>query len=193
MAEDELLQIALLPWELLAKEFRTLNWKPRYPTKTMSLDDGFTKAITAEGHRAAVARRSFYQAVHILEFPRAVYEYIRAKDRPNDCPHCIWYNDSDSSFSDAGYETKLLRKILAVARSDDVGFKADVRVIFVHVGSLSTLQNLIALAERRMKRPEIRFITYGTHPSVPRNRWGVRDIYPVGASLRWLLSPRASF
>ena len=184
IAEDAPLQVALLPWELPTTDFRTVNWKPRYPAKRMFLDDGFSKAITADGRGAAISRRGFYEAVHILQFPYDVYEYIRGKEGPNDCPHCIWFPDSDSWYLGSGYETELLRKILAEARSHDVGYQAEVCVIFGHIGSLSTLQNLTALAERCMERPEIRFIMYGTHPTVPRNRWGVRDIFPVGASLR---------
>jgi len=53
-------------------------------------------------------------------------------------------------------------------------------VIFVHVGALRTLNKLPALADRRCKRPEIQFITYGSHESVKPIFWGFEQVFPVG-------------
>jgi hypothetical protein len=53
------------------------------------------------------------------------------------------------------------------------------RVVFVHIGALESLHKASAISKRR-KQPEIHFYSYGSHPSVPSNQWGVRAIYPLG-------------
>ena len=135
-----------------------------------------------------------YGVFHTLLSEHEVYEYIRVKEGPNYCPFtCIWFNDSDSWHSGVGCEPELMRKLLIKERFHSFGYQNKVRVILVHMGSLCMLENInvTALAEARMERSESRLITSRTHPSLTRNRWGVRNIFFVGASLLWLLAPRA--
>jgi len=73
-----------------------------------------------------------------------------------------------------------LKHILKERPAKDVGLKADAFMVFVHVGALRTLSALPALMERRMKRPDVQFMTYGTHHTIPPARWGMRLIYPLG-------------
>lgn len=174
-AGDALLQAALVPWELKAKDFQRLHWKNRIPTMGVTLDPAFTPMLEEAG-RKVVTQRRFYQALHILQIPKSLYDFVAAPNHP----YCIWYVPGDRSGSGPGYETMLLKEVLATCASKNVGYKADGRVVFVHVGALATLYCLPALAERR-KYPEWRFITYGTHPSIPKERWGVRELYPIGA------------
>lgn len=174
LASDTALQVALVPWELTTKEFRAHTWKMRSPTLERALDPSFVPFLDTAG-RQVVTQRRFYQALHILRFPKEVYDYMTTIPRP----YCVWIGDADITLNGAGYETNLLKVVLTACNGRDVGLKADVRIIFVHVGGLASLQRLVALAERRMKTT-LRFMTYGTHPSVPRERWGVREIYPIG-------------
>lgn len=74
----------------------------------------------------------------------------------------------------------MLVVLLDECRARNVGHKADVRVIFVHVGALETVRRLPAFAMRRARNPEIRIYSYGTCHSVPPERWGLREIYPIG-------------
>ena len=181
------LQIALVPWELMGNEFRTLNWKPKLAAKSI-VDPEFAPSV-AEAGRKVISQRRFYQAIHILGFPKSVYDFMSQSNRP----FCIWLHQSDKQPSDPGYETQLLQSILSTCGAKDLGHKADVRVVFVHVGSLPSFYQLPSLAERRVKQCDLRFMTYGTHPSVPHERWGVREIYPLGASPRSLLLAGSSF
>ncbi|KAI0639158.1 hypothetical protein C8Q77DRAFT_1079774 [Trametes polyzona] len=174
-AGDALLQAALVPWELRAKDFHRLLWKPRTPTMLDVLDPDFTPMLDEAGGKVVTQRR-FYQALHILKFPKALYDFMSAYSRQ----YCIWYTPGDHTHAGVGFETWLLMGILATTQSVDVGYKADTRIVFVHVGALATLHNLHALAERRLKHRQMRFVTYGTHPSVPSERWSVRELYPVG-------------
>ena len=181
LAKDTHLQAALVPWELTSKEFGSTNWKQRVPTIETALDPKLVPVLDARG-REVVTKRRFHQALHILRIPRAVFDYVSLIPRP----YCIWTGPTDTTSTSASYETSLLKEFLSTCKGKDMGHKADVRVIFVHVGGLATLHLLPALAERRMKTA-VRFLTYGTHPGVPRERWGVREIYPLGSFPRWLL------
>ena len=179
LAGETPLQAALVPWELTAKEFRAATWKSRSPTLERTLDPAFAAALEAAGRKVTTQRR-FYQALHILGFPKSLYDFLFQTQSPR--PYCIWSEPADTPSAGAvGYETSLLREILAACpQARDVGHKTDVRIVFVHVGALETLQALPALALRRMKRAELRFMTYGTHSCVPQERWGIREIYVLG-------------
>ncbi|KAI0670147.1 hypothetical protein C8Q78DRAFT_1039423 [Trametes maxima] len=175
-AGDALLQAALVPWELKARDFTNVHWKPRTPiSEGPSLDPAFLPALDSAGSKV-VTQRQFYQALHILGFPKTLYDFMVVPNHP----YCIWYAPGDLTALGPGYETRLLKAILATCASTDVGYKADARVVFVHASAVSNLHRLPALADRRAKRAELRFVVYGTHPSVPRERWGVREIYPLG-------------
>jgi hypothetical protein len=115
-------------------------------------------------------------AMQLLEFPQDLRTYMALPGRT----YCVWWSPGDGTTATPGLETNQLHTIMKSCKAKNVGHKADVRVVFVHVGALVTLHRLPALAERRSKRPEINFYTYGSHTSVPRERWGVFPIYPLG-------------
>jgi hypothetical protein len=102
--------------------------------------------------------------------------------------YCVWADSVEKSPKDSGktlpkplrHETTLLKRLLDEIRAVNVGYKADLRAVFVHVGALRTLRRLPALMERLFKRPDVRFFTYGWHERVHPHQWGVREIFPVG-------------
>jgi len=55
--------------------------------------------------------------------------------------------------------------------------------IFIHVGSWDYLYKLAlaGLVDRRLRRPRVQFITYGTSPMVDKKFWGIRDVFPIGS------------
>lgn len=82
-----------------------------------------------------------------------------------------------------GSETRALQTILKRCGAQRVHLKDDkLRTIFVHVGSLVAFQKFSHLARKRKKWPWVQFFTYGTHETVSPERWGVHEIYPLGAS-----------
>ncbi|KAI0824082.1 hypothetical protein BC628DRAFT_1379753 [Trametes gibbosa] len=174
-AGDALLQAALVPWELKAKDFQNMHWKTRLATQKCLLDPDFTSMLDKAGSKV-VSQRRFYQALHILGFSKSLYDFMAAPNHP----YCIWYIPGDRIGASVGYETLLLKEILSTCTSPDVGYNGSARVVFVHVGALDRLHNLPALVDRRAKHADWRFITYGTHPSVPRERWGMRELFPIG-------------
>lgn len=114
-----------------------------------------------------------------LQFPSDLRVFMSRSPRQ----FCVWSSPSDGINSVHGLETKELLRILKKFKATDVGYKADVRAVFVHIAALKSFHQLHCLAERRMRSFDIRFWTYGTHPTVPKTQWGVQEIYPLGMSI----------
>lgn len=150
---------ALVPWSVGPAEYSGLD-----------IQSSLAKFKTPE------FRHPTSQALQYLEFPHSLRAYMSQPQRT----YCVWWSPGDGTTAAPGLETSLLHNIMKSCRAKNVGHKADVRVVFVHIGAVKTLHRLPALAERRSKRPEIHFYTYGTHASVPCEQWGVRAIYPLG-------------
>jgi len=119
---------------------------------------------------------SYHRAFSILGFPKWLFKDLSDPE----FKYCIWNKDGDGTQAEPGSETMALKHILKERSAKDVGLKADAYVVFVHVGALESLSALPALMERRMKRPDVQFMTYGTHHTIPPARWGMRLIYPLG-------------
>ncbi|KZT74733.1 hypothetical protein DAEQUDRAFT_4099 [Daedalea quercina L-15889] len=166
---------ALLQWELTRQEFEDARWfklnsdettRPSlHPEVKALVDEKFAKNSTVN------------RALRILNVSKSLFKFLSTTSRP----YCIWYSPADGqSGESAGMETAALRTVLAAFKAEDMGYKTDVRIAFVHIGALKSLSKLPALAERRNKQSDLRFYTYGTHESVPPERWGVHEIYPLG-------------
>ncbi|TFK40949.1 hypothetical protein BDQ12DRAFT_678640 [Crucibulum laeve] len=165
----------LLPWKLTPSQVAMESRKPA----TLLIPSHTRLQPTLESPRwiRAIRTKLTYQhALHVLKFPLELHTFLSSRERP----FCIWYEVGDGSKQNAGFETMLLYSIMEQCRASNVGKKADVRVVFVHVGALDTLHRLPALMERRAKTPHLRFYTYGTHESIMPEHWGIREIYPRG-------------
>src|ERR1700683_3969695 len=150
---------ALIPWTMSPVEFSKVD-----------IQSSLAKFKTPE------FRHPTSQALQYLEFPPKLRAYMSQPQRT----YCVWWSPGDGTTTAPGLETNMLHSIMKSCRAKNVGHKADVRAVFVHIGAVKTLHRLPALAGRRSKRPELHFYTYGTHASVPREQWGVRAIYPLG-------------
>lgn len=167
------LLVALLPLKLKTSKYRELQWRkpvPQVPPKdTVSLPDQIIKGDPV-----------YAQAVGVLRFPKWLHDFIPSRD------YCVWFAPVDGTQEKNGVDirgktdTQALVTILKRKAARNVGYKADTRIVFVHVGALRSLYRLEGFCERRVRRPEIQFILYGSHPTVPRNRWGIREIYVLG-------------
>lgn len=162
---------ALLPWKTVGKKARS-NRLYRDPS------DHTPQEVIPAAERDLSLRKdpSYHRAFSILGFPKWLYNDLSDPE----FKYCIWNKDGDGTQADPGSETMALKHILKERPAKDVGLKADAYVVFVHVGALKTLSALPALMERRMKRPDVQFMTYGTHHTIPPERWGMRAIYPLG-------------
>jgi hypothetical protein len=180
---------ALLPWKVVGiKAHRHRLYRhPCDRTHPIFLAGQKGSTVVAERGRSLRKEPSYHRALSILGFPRWLDEDMSKSS----WAYCIWNKHGDGTPDEPGFETRALRHILDERRAKDVGHKADVSVVFVHVGAIKTLSLLPALMERRMKRLDIQFVTYGTHHTIPPARWGMRMIYPAGeynsACLCWLV------
>lgn len=74
----------------------------------------------------------------------------------------------------------MLRRLLKLYKCEYVGCTSSARAIFIHIGSLHCIGRMKNLADMREKSSGVIFYTYGTHESVPRDRWGFHEIFPIG-------------
>lgn len=182
LAKDTPLQVALVPWELTSGAFHSADWKAKESTVERSLDSQLAPVLDAAG-KEVITQRRFYQAIHILGISREVFDYVSQIPRT----YCFWTGPADAGNIGPGYETLLLKDFLSACKWTDLGLYSNARLVLVHVGGLASLHLLPGLAERRLQ-VGLRFMTYGTHPSVPHAQWGVREIYPLGQFPRRLLA-----
>lgn len=128
---------------------------------------------------------SYHRALHILQFPDWLHQHMSQADRK----YALWFDPSDGfirpdSSEWKGGETRALDVILKRCGAHRVHIKdPEVRVIFVHVGSLVAFQRFSHLVRRRKKWPWVQFFTYGTHETIGPERWGIQEIYPLGTSV----------
>lgn len=156
---------ALIPWKMSPADY-----------SASAIEDSFA---VSTGFKT---RRLGSHAAAFIEFPKDLRAFMSQPNRS----YCVWCTPGDGTTAKPGWETNQLLKILNSCEAKNVGHKADVRVVFVHVAALHTLHKLPALAERRSKRPDLHFYTYGTHPCIPRKQWGVYEIYPLGKMTRYI-------
>lgn len=171
---------ALVPWKLTTEQYRENEWQKTQ--EDLSPKYGRVETISAEKGSAlsrTLTAKSYYgRGLRIHHFSTADYDFFKRSARA----YCLWNAPSDGTAKAPGFETKTLVSMLDTWKATNAGYKADVRVIFIHIGALSSLHKLEALAMRRCKRPDMRFYTYGTHHSIHPERWGIREIYPLGLS-----------
>ncbi len=124
------------------------------------------------------------RSIEILKFSFWLHAYLSKRPRF----YCVWSKDKsktrlEHSKSGDKHETKMLRGILQQYAGQDVGFKKDVNLVFVHVSAVKSLQKLPAYVERIWKRVDVMFVMYGTHYTVPSSSWGMKRIYRSGVLL----------
>ncbi|KAF7339929.1 Chromo domain-containing protein [Mycena venus] len=177
---DELLKssslvAALLPWKPFPEESRRPFGLVPPPTKP---------PVPSEADWKKTMTKSKYQlALRILKFPKDLHEWFSRPSRT----YCIW-PPSEERQGNRDRETGYLISILKECGAKQVGFKTDMRAIFVHVGALKSIRKMSLLVERRQQTCGIRFYTFGTHETVHPEHWGVREIYPLGGVVTFTAS-----
>lgn len=170
------LLVALIPLKMKSSKYQELQSRKNSPP-SLQLED---EDVVLLPDRILKGDPSYARALRILQFPKWLHDFVPKR------AFCVWFAPVDGTQKSygteikAGTETRALLTILNRNKAENAGYRKDVRIVFVHVGALKTLHKLTAFAERRVKRPELQFITYGSHPTVPINRWGIREIYLVG-------------
>jgi hypothetical protein len=153
--------VALIPWAMTPAQCSSHGINSNLPS------------LTQEDFKCSAGRAS-----KCLLFPEHLWKYMQ---QPNH-PYFVWWSLDNSTSATPGLETLLLNNILKSCGAERVGPEDDrLRVVFVHVGAIESLNRLSALARRR-RQPQIHFYTYGSDPRIPHEQWGVRAVYPIGKS-----------
>ena len=180
------LVIAILPWQKTPEDFANKRFRePRYNILGPDAEKSVVRKVSGQVQQSL----SYQSALAVLAMPDNILSFIPKR------AYCIWAASVEEKPPDSGRgfkkiyrnlreETKALISVLEKNEAQNVGYRTDLRIIFVHVGALRTLTKLPALVERREKRNEIRFYTYGFHHSVDPRYWGMHEIYPIGELLR---------
>lgn len=136
------------------------------------------RAEKSTWNRSIRSMVSYHHALRILSFPRLLHDFLTSGS--SDRGYYAWLGRGDTRHSKKPkLETAFLHNIMAQTNAKYVGSNGTPRVVFVHVGALNTLHKLPKFPEWRA-RTATHFYTYGTHESVPRTVWGIREIYPCG-------------
>ncbi|KAI0702474.1 hypothetical protein BC835DRAFT_1320860 [Cytidiella melzeri] len=179
LSAQSTLLAALVPWSLTADEYvNNTSLQPLDNIRmTGQLDPDLQKVLSTNRQTLRLLQRPlFAQGLRIHKFTVEIYDFLTRSPRS----YCMWHSPPEGKLDDSKYETSLLVAVLDACGAKNKGYKSDVRVIFVHVGALSTLGKLPALAMRKCKQQDMRIYSFGTHSTVPPNRWGLREIYPIG-------------
>jgi hypothetical protein len=170
--------VALLPWLVSSAKYnKGATHKPVNETIQRLL---VPTSQSKEGRRRILKGTMATMAMDLLAFPPELLDFMSLPNRS----YCIWFIAVDGTPANPGLETRQLKYILSKTNAAPVSLDAEARVIFIHVGALESFYNLPALVTKRRDTSEVRFFTYGTHQSVPSNRWGMREILPLGEYLQ---------
>lgn len=183
---DKGLVAVLVPWTLSIDEVKKLDWK----LPLNELAERTTPRISLpEPLQFRNLPSRFYYALRVLKFPSELLHWMTISVHPR--PYCICHAVGDGKKKNPGWdrrkqeepgvETMLLRMVLdECPGSTDKGYNKAVKAIFVHIGSLWSISKAGAVNGRRAKEPDVRIFTYGTHESISPDRWGFKEVYPVG-------------
>lgn len=176
LREQSAMLAALLPWKLTMGEYQSARWQ--LSSGRLSLDPKVRELLQVQHKGKKLLHNPlFARGLRIHKLTGELTAFLAKSPRD----YCIWHAPADGSSSKPGFDTLSLVAILNEYKAKNVGYKTDVRIVFVHVGALPTFYKLEALGMRRCKRPELRIYSYGTHATVPPERWGIKEIFPVGA------------
>jgi len=170
--------VALLPWLVSSAKYN--KGVTRKPVSDTIQQISIPISQPKDSRRRILKGTVLTIAMDLLAFPPELLDFMNLPNRS----YCIWFLPADGTLSNPGFETRQLKFVLSKTNAAPVRIDAEARVIFIHVGALETFYNLPALVAKRRDSPEVRFFTYGTHESVPSNRWGMREILPLGEYLQ---------
>lgn len=189
---DDALIAVLMPWVLPPSRYPGLSLRSDEldQQKEEAQEQLIKEYRLSQNPSLASGSRKLDRAVRTLGFPEWFVSFMQAR------PYCVWVGPAEPLSRSHGIdcseatkrEAKLLVSLLDNVKARNVGHKADARVVFVHVGALQTVNKLEALVDRRI-RPEIQFITFGSHQCVKPMFWGFDQIFPLGILLiSWFYS-----
>lgn len=130
------------------------------------------------GPENSVSPSVYHLARHILRVPKHLVTFLSNSPRP--C--VIWPEENATNDVWISQDTQYLRAVLNHHRANVFSAKDHIaaRVVFVHVGRMKDMHTMPRIARMRGAPLDLQFLTYGTHPSVPEQHWGIRGFNVSG-------------
>lgn len=124
-------------------------------------------------------------ALRVLKFPPDLYEWLTTTFRI----YAIYHECERGDDKPEPIEHAMLKTILKGCQAQewkhhDSRKELRLRVVFVHAGSIRNFHRS-PLTQKRISL-DIRFYSYGTDGTVPREMWGIREIYPIGVEILYI-------
>lgn len=170
---------ALVPWKLTVDQYKEHEWQRSHDALNPEDYHVDPKLVEKLDGSQLAAKPLYAQGLRIHHFTIADYEFFTRSPRA----YCVWHAPADGTSAEPGFDTRSLLAVMETWKAHKVDLPLrgnNPRVIFVHVGALKTFYKFDTLAALRRKRQEIRFYSYGTHQTIAPERWGLREIYPIG-------------
>ena len=164
--KGNVLLVALAPLTVPTKKYReemgVLRPREEVKTRFPSLPD----------LEDSVSPSAYHLARHILRVPKSLITFLSSNPRP--C--IIWPQENTINDAWISQDTQYLRLVLDHHRAKVFGPREHgaVRIVFVHVGRMKDTHNMPRIARMRATHLDLQFLTYGAHPSVPAQQWGIR-------------------
>lgn len=171
-SEPGTLVVAILPYALSQEQIKMVPQAPKTQLRPTLQQGPKTRPIAKYP--------PCHRATKILGFPEVLRKFL--SDPKYTRSFTVWPDPdlrTTSMKNRQSLETRLLLNILESGQRRSANSKSDVRVAFIHIGSLHQIHKFPEFAERRTKC-YLQFYTYGTHYDVPPDMWGVKAIYPCG-------------
>lgn len=120
----------------------------------------------------------YHLARQVLGIPETLVKFLSSNSRP--C--IIWPQENTTNDVWISQDTQYLRFVLNHHRAQVFSPKDHVaaRIVFVHVGKMKDIHAMPRIARLRGTPLYLQFLTYGTHPSVPAQHWGIRGFNVSG-------------
>ncbi|KAL1731283.1 hypothetical protein EV714DRAFT_271947 [Schizophyllum commune] len=208
---DDILFAALVPWRIVPVSAKSDEHVSMYqfneatpslrsqPVPPVQMSSDMKTDLSS---RWTVMKGRYQEALHVLQFPKEVLEFISKQERtfyihrPSDefCPFDLQGRELKGRVAEevVGYETRLLQIVLR--RGPIEGERKPPapspleRTVWIHVGALHDIGSIPKLVER-LGTHDINFYSYGTHESVPRQLWGIHTLFTYGGAVTF--TPRS--
>lgn len=138
----------------------------------------------------SVSLSAYHLARQILKVPKTLITFLSSS--PRQC--IIWPQENTANDAWISQDTQYLRFVLDHHRAKVFSPKEYVaaRIVFVHVGRTKDIHNMPRIARLRGTPLDLQFLTYGAHPSVPTQQWGIHGLNISGAHPILSLPPHLS-
>ncbi|KAF6766408.1 hypothetical protein DFP72DRAFT_866408 [Ephemerocybe angulata] len=189
----ESLAVCTLPWTLSQGQIKE-EWRG-----SSAIVERMEPNALVKGYRKSLKSRPVFQeAIRTLRFPPTVLQWLKKTSRAWTICSLPQTRESSTMF-----EIQSMKAILLKLEADgEIAAKKDKNtlipreahtpetagMVFLHVSALQHLNRFPFLRERIASPEYVRFYTFGTHPSVYKKCWGVKEIFPAGGIVTFMPS-----